>query len=97
MHPSPRAESPPRWPGLADRRRPRLPEPACAHITGAAAKLLIQGPVVARPGSASGVPKRLGLLPYFATLLELSPADHVSATINQGDNRAARRGRADAY
>jgi hypothetical protein len=32
-----------------------------------------------------GSPKRLGLLPYFATLVELSPADHVSATINQGD------------
>jgi hypothetical protein len=25
------------------------------------------------------------LLPYFATLLELSPADHVDATLNQGD------------
>ena len=32
-----------------------------------------------------GSPKRLGLLPYFATLLELSPADHVDATVNQGD------------
>ena len=32
-----------------------------------------------------GAPKRLGLMPYFATVVELSPADHVSATINQGD------------
>ncbi len=37
------------------------------------------------PGSASGgSPKRLGLLPYFATLLELSPPGHVDATLNQG-------------
>jgi SAM-dependent methyltransferase len=34
-----------------------------------------------------GSPKRLGLLPYFATLVELSPADHVGATISQGDTR----------
>lgn len=45
---------------------------------------------VVRPGglvgfSFWGSPKRLGLLPYFATLLELSPADHVDATPNQGD------------
>jgi SAM-dependent methyltransferase len=45
---------------------------------------------VVRPGglvgfSFWGSPKRLGLLPYFAALLELSPADHVDATINQGD------------
>jgi SAM-dependent methyltransferase len=45
---------------------------------------------VVRPGgmvgfSFWGSPKRLGLLPYFATLLELSPADHVSATLSQGD------------
>jgi len=32
-----------------------------------------------------GSPKRLGLLPYFATLVELSPADHIDATISQGD------------
>lgn len=32
-----------------------------------------------------GAPKRLGLLPYFATVVELSPADHVGATISQGD------------
>jgi len=45
---------------------------------------------VVRPGgqvgfSFWGSPKRLGLLPYFAALLDLSPADHVNATINQGD------------
>ncbi len=45
---------------------------------------------VVRPGglvgfSFWGSPKRLGLLPYFAALLELSPADHVDATLNQGD------------
>jgi SAM-dependent methyltransferase len=45
---------------------------------------------VVRPGGLAGFsfwgsPKRLGLLPYFAALVELSPADHVSATINQGD------------
>jgi len=32
-----------------------------------------------------GSPKRLGLLPYFAALLELSPPGHVDATLNQGD------------
>lgn len=32
-----------------------------------------------------GTPKRLGLLPYLATVDELSPADHESAMINQGD------------
>ena len=32
-----------------------------------------------------GAPKRLGLLPYFATVLELSPADHGTETLNQGD------------
>jgi ubiquinone/menaquinone biosynthesis C-methylase UbiE len=32
-----------------------------------------------------GAPKRLGLLPYFATLLDLSPPGHVDATLNQGD------------
>jgi len=45
---------------------------------------------VVRPGglvgfSFWGSPKRLGLLPYFAVLLELSPASHVDATLNQGD------------
>jgi SAM-dependent methyltransferase len=45
---------------------------------------------VVRPGglvgfSFWGAPKRLGLLSFFATLLELSPASHVDATLNQGD------------
>jgi SAM-dependent methyltransferase len=45
---------------------------------------------VVRPGgmvgfSFWGSPKRLGLLPFFATLLELSPPGHVDATVNQGD------------
>jgi SAM-dependent methyltransferase len=45
---------------------------------------------VVRPGGLAGFsfwgsPKRLGLLPYFAALLELSPADHAAATLNQGD------------
>jgi hypothetical protein len=32
-----------------------------------------------------GSPKRLGLLPYFATMLELSPPAHVDASLSQGD------------
>ena len=45
---------------------------------------------VVRPGGLVGftfwgAPKRLGLMPYFAALVELSPASHVDATINQGD------------
>ena len=45
---------------------------------------------VVRPGGLIGFtfwgsPKRLGLLPYFAALLELSPADHADATLSQGD------------
>jgi SAM-dependent methyltransferase len=45
---------------------------------------------VVRPGGLVGFtfwgsPKRLGLMPYFATLLELSPPSHVAATLNQGD------------
>jgi SAM-dependent methyltransferase len=45
---------------------------------------------VVRPGGFVGftfwgAPKRLGLLPYFATLVELSPPSHVDATLNQGD------------
>jgi SAM-dependent methyltransferase len=44
---------------------------------------------VVRPGglvgfSFWGSPKRLGLLPFFATLVELSPPSHVDATLNQG-------------
>ena len=45
---------------------------------------------VVRPGGLAGFsfwgsPRRLGLLPFFATLLELSPPGHVDATLNQGD------------
>ena len=45
---------------------------------------------VVRPGGLVGftfwgAPKRLGLLPYFATLLQLSPPSHVDATVNQGE------------
>lgn len=45
---------------------------------------------VVRPGgligfSFWGSPKRLGLLPFFAALLELSPPSHVDATLSQGD------------
>ncbi len=45
---------------------------------------------VVRPGGLAGFsfwgsPKRLGLLPFFAALLELSPPSHVDATLNQGD------------
>jgi SAM-dependent methyltransferase len=45
---------------------------------------------VVRPGglvgfSFWGSPKRLGLLPYFAALMEMSPPGHVDATLNQGD------------
>jgi SAM-dependent methyltransferase len=45
---------------------------------------------VVRPGGLVGFtfwgsPKRMGLMPYFATLFELSPADHVTASLNQAD------------
>ena len=45
---------------------------------------------VVRPGGLVGftfwgAPKRLGLMPYFATLVELSPPGHVDATLNQGE------------
>jgi SAM-dependent methyltransferase len=45
---------------------------------------------VVRPGGLVGFtfwgsPKRLGLLPYFAALMEMSPPGHVDATLNQGD------------
>ena len=51
---------------------------------------LIEARRVVRPGGLVGftfwgAPKRLGLMPYFATVVELSPTDHVSATMNQGD------------
>jgi SAM-dependent methyltransferase len=51
---------------------------------------LLEARRVVRPGgligfSFWGSPKRLGLLPYFAALLDLSPADHAEATLNQGD------------
>jgi SAM-dependent methyltransferase len=45
---------------------------------------------VVRPGGMVGMtfwgaPKRLGLLPYFMKVVELSPPDHGSATLNQGE------------
>jgi SAM-dependent methyltransferase len=45
---------------------------------------------VVRPGglvgfSFWGAPKRLGLMPFFATVLELSPPGHVEATLNEGE------------
>jgi ubiquinone/menaquinone biosynthesis C-methylase UbiE len=45
---------------------------------------------VVRPGGLIGLtfwgsPKRMGLLPYFAALVEMSPPSHVEATFNQGD------------
>jgi SAM-dependent methyltransferase len=51
---------------------------------------LVEARRVVRPGGLVGftfwgAPKRLGLMPFFATVIELSPADHVSATLNQGD------------
>jgi SAM-dependent methyltransferase len=45
---------------------------------------------VVRPGGMVGItfwgsPKRMGLAPYFMTVLQLSPPDHQSATLDQGD------------
>jgi SAM-dependent methyltransferase len=45
---------------------------------------------VLRPGGLLGMtfwgpPKRLGLLPFFMKVGEFSPADHVAATLQQGD------------
>jgi SAM-dependent methyltransferase len=45
---------------------------------------------VVRPGGLVGItfwgsPKRLGLLAYFAALMELSPPGHVEATLNESD------------
>lgn len=43
------------------------------------------GKSVGKSIGKSGAPKRLGLLPYFAALLQLSPPSHVEATVNQGE------------
>ena len=44
------------------------------------------GGTAGRPGRVQllGISQAAWLLPYFATLLELSPTDHVDATLNQG-------------
>jgi len=51
---------------------------------------LIQARRVVRPGGLVGItfwgaPRRMGLMPYFATLAELSPAAHAAAFTSQGD------------
>lgn len=51
---------------------------------------LVEARRVVRPGGLVGftfwgAPKRLGLMPFFAALVELSPADHVGVTIERGD------------
>ncbi len=51
---------------------------------------LVEARRVVRPGGLVGFtfwgsPKRMGLLPYFATLMELSPADHIEATASQAE------------
>ena len=56
---------------------------------------------VVRPGGMVGLtfwgaPKRLGLLPYFMKIVELSPADHGDATLNQGDTARLRTPRSSA-
>jgi SAM-dependent methyltransferase len=51
---------------------------------------LVEARRVVRPGGLVGFtfwgsPKRLGLMPYFTTVVELSPADHADATRHNGD------------
>ena len=53
-------------------------------------RALAEGRRVVRAGGLIGFtfwgsPKRLGLLPYFAALMELSPPSHAEATITQAD------------
>lgn len=51
---------------------------------------LVEARRVVRPGGLVGFtfwgsPKRMGLLPYFAALVQLSQQDHAAATLDQGD------------